>query len=103
MRKYVNESQGTRTVFIPWLAIYIRTFKPALAWSIIVQKVLMQRINGDLDLDSLRIELRKKDNDLLLAARFGESLLEENDQLKNQLKILRDEHSNLQEVSWTSW
>lgn len=63
----------------------------------------MQRINGDLDLDSLRIELRKKDNDLLLAARFGESLLEENDQLKNQLKVLRDEHSNLQEVSWTSW
>lgn len=63
----------------------------------------MQRINGDLDLDSLRIELRKKDNDLLLAARCGESLLEENDQLKSQLKLLRDEYSNLQEVSWTSW
>lgn len=63
----------------------------------------MQRINHDPDLDSLRIELRKKDNDLLLAARFGESLLEENDQLKNQLKLLRDEHSNLQEVSRTSW
>jgi len=63
----------------------------------------MQRINSDPDLDSLRIELRKKDNDLLLAARFGESLLEENDQLKNQLKLFRDEHSNLQEVSWTSW
>ena len=60
----------------------------------------MHRImNSDPDLDSLRVELRKKEHDLLLAARFGKGLLEENDQLKNQLKLLRDEYSNLKEVS----
>lgn len=60
----------------------------------------MHRImNSDPDLDSLRVELRKKEHDLLLAARFGKGLLEENDQLKNQLKLLRDEYSNQKEVS----
>lgn len=59
----------------------------------------MYRRNSEPDVDSLRVELRRKEHDLMLAARFGKNLLEENTQLKNQLHLLREEHAKLQEVS----
>lgn len=60
----------------------------------------MYRRNSEPDVDSLRVELRRKEHDLMLAARFGKNLLEENTQIKNQLHLLREEQAKLQEVSY---
>lgn len=51
------------------------------------------------DVEALRAELREKERDLLLAARYGKSLLEENDLLKEELENARQEHANITEVS----
>lgn len=51
------------------------------------------------DLEALRAELRKKDRDLLLAARYGKGLLEENERIKKDLENARQEHANAMEVS----
>ena len=51
------------------------------------------------DVEALRAELRKKEHDLLLAARYGKSLLEENERIKQDLENMREEHDNAMEVS----
>ena len=51
------------------------------------------------DAEALRAELRKKERDLLLAARYGKTLLEENEQLKKDLETARKEHASINEVS----
>ena len=51
------------------------------------------------DVEALRAELRKKEHDLLLAARYGKSLLEENERIKQNLENMREEHDNAMEVS----
>ena len=51
------------------------------------------------DEEVLRAELRQKEHDLLLAARYGKTLLEENDLLKKELENARQEHANVIEVS----
>ena len=58
----------------------------------------MYRRSSEPDVDSLRVELRRKEHDLVMAARFGKNLLEENTQVKNQLLLLREEQAKLQEV-----
>ena len=50
------------------------------------------------DVEALRAELRKKEHDLLLAARYGKSLLEENEQLKRDLDHARHQHASVNEV-----
>ena len=51
------------------------------------------------DEEVLRAELRKKEHDLLLAARYGKTLLEENDLLRKDLENARQEQANVIEVS----
>lgn len=51
------------------------------------------------DEEALRAELRKKERDLLLAARYGKGLLEENERIKKDLENVRQEHANAMEVS----
>ena len=51
------------------------------------------------DEEELRAELRKKERDLLLAARYGKGLLEENERIKRDLENTRQEHANAMEVS----
>lgn len=51
------------------------------------------------DLEALRAELLKKEHDLLLAARYGKGLLEENERIKRDLENARQEHANDMEVS----
>ena len=51
------------------------------------------------DVEALRTELRKKEHDLLLAARYGKGLLEENERIKADLEHSRQEHANAMEVS----
>lgn len=58
----------------------------------------MYRRSSEPDVDSLRVELRRKEHDLVMAARFGKNLLEENTQVKNQMHLLREEQAKLQEV-----
>ena len=53
----------------------------------------------NVDVEALRAELRKKEHDLLLAARYGKSLLEENERIKKELEDEREEHANAMEVS----
>lgn len=55
----------------------------------------------NVDEEALCAELRKKEYDLLLAARYGKTLLEENDLLKKDLENARQEHTNVIEVSTT--
>ena len=52
-----------------------------------------------MEMEELRVELLKKEEDLLLAARFGKKLLEENDLMKGEIQSLRDECRRYQEVS----
>ena len=54
----------------------------------------------DADAEALRAELRSKEDDLLLAARYGKNLLEENEQLKKDRETNRQERANLSEVSF---
>ena len=54
----------------------------------------------DADAEALRAELRRKEDDLLLAARYGKNLLEENEQLKKDRETNRQERANLSEVSY---
>ena len=61
----------------------------------------MYRRSSEPDVDSLRVELRRKEHDLVMAARFGKNLLEENTQVKNQMHLLREEQAKLQEVQFT--
>jgi hypothetical protein len=51
------------------------------------------------DEEALRADLRKKERDLLLAARYGKGLLEENERIKRDLENARQEHANAMEVS----
>lgn len=51
------------------------------------------------DEEALRAELRKKERDLLLAARYGKGLLEENERIKKDLENARQEHADAMEVS----
>lgn len=51
------------------------------------------------DEEALRAELCKKEHDLLLAARYGKTLLEENELLKKDLENARQEQANVIEVS----
>ncbi len=53
------------------------------------------------DLDALQVELQKKEKDLMQAARYGKSLLEENMRLKEEIQAFMDERSQLQEVTCT--
>ena len=51
------------------------------------------------DEEALRAELRKKERDLLLAARYGKGLLEENERIKRDLENAKQELANAMEVS----
>ena len=66
---------------------------------------LVCEMAGVLDLDALRAELVEKDNQLaekahklVLAGLAGKSLLEENQQLRQDLKVLKEDETALQEV-----
>ena len=65
-------------------------------------KIAMYRTESDSDVHTLRAELRKKEHDVILAARFGKELLEENVQLKEELQSLRKECTTLEEVSYNT-
>ena len=56
----------------------------------------------NVDMEALRAELRKKEHDLSLAARYGESLLEDNAQIKKELESIQQEYTNAKEVSTQS-
>ena len=59
----------------------------------------MMSTSASADEEELRAELRKKERDLLLAARYGKGLLEENERIKRDLENARQEHANAMEVS----
>ena len=50
------------------------------------------------ELEELRAELRQRDEDLILAARYGKALLEENTALKQRLAASSERCGNLEAV-----
>ena len=59
----------------------------------------MAHTESDLDFSALCAELRKKEEDLLQAARYGKDLLEERGQLRSDLAAMREEYASLHEVN----
>ncbi len=51
-------------------------------------------------LEDVLSELRTKESELVLSARYGKALLEEKEQLRNDLQTAREEMKQLEEVSW---
>ncbi len=50
-------------------------------------------------LEDVLSELRTKERELVLSARYGKALLEEKEQLRNELQTAREEMKQLEEVS----
>lgn len=61
----------------------------------------MSKTDFNADIEALRAELRKKGHDLLLAARYGKGLLEENSQYQKDLESAKQECATLKEVGST--
>lgn len=53
----------------------------------------------DLSVEDLYAELQEREEDLVLAGRFGKNLLEEKEGLKKDLHVLQRNYSSLEEVA----
>ena len=58
-------------------------------------------VRMDKDVDTLYALLREREEDLLLAGRFGKNLLEEKEGLKKKLNALQRDFTSLEEVNVT--
>ena len=56
------------------------------------------RTDFNADIEALRAELRKKGHDLLLAARYGKGLLEENSRYQKDMESAQQKCDTLKEV-----